>query len=159
MMSPLNDRPSRVPWPPILLVAVLCIALAVDRWLMPFPIPFAETRGFRALGGLALAAGVGLVVWAAIELSRAGTTMLPDHAATTLVTTGPFAISRNPMYFGEVVALVGAALLFNKLALLLAAPVFAFAVKRLAIAGEEDHLRRRFGEAWEIYAEHTNRWI
>jgi protein-S-isoprenylcysteine O-methyltransferase Ste14 len=75
------------------------------------------------------------------------------------VATGPFAFSRNPIYLGEVIALVGAGISFNRLWLVLVAPIFGFAVQRLAIEREEAYLERRFGSSYLDYKARVRRWL
>ena len=155
----IDDRPSAVPWPPLLLAGLIGAALAFDRWVVPLPIPFAETALLRGAGGLLLAAGFGLMVWAMVAFRLHATTIRPDRGASNLITARPFAWSRNPIYLGETAALVGAALAFNRLTLAVAAVAFAAGVTRLAIRPEEAHLERRFGDAYRAYAARVRRWV
>ena len=158
-MSNELDAPSAFPWPPLLLAGVVGSALAVDRWLMPLPLPFAELTAVRAAGLVILLSSVALLVWAAVEFQRHDTTIRPDRESRALITSGPFAWSRNPIYLAEIVALLGAALVFNKLMLALGAPVFGVLVTALAVRPEEDVLKRKFGLAYEDYCHHVRRWL
>lgn len=153
------DRPSRFPWPPVLLVGVIAAAVAVERWLIRLPVPFAETDLLHFGGMTLLIAGLGLAAWASLQFPRHRTSIRPDRGSDALVAAGPFAFSRNPIYLGEVMALAGGGLAFNRLALLVAAPLFAYAVHRLAITREEDYLERRFGTAYFDYKSRVRRWI
>ena len=74
--------------------------------------------------------------------------ILPHRAATTLVTSGPFALSRNPIYLGNTLLLAGAGVMFGNVWFLLGAIGSAWLVTVLAIRREEAHLEARFGEAW-----------
>lgn len=154
-----KDRPSAIPWPPVLLAGTIGSALAFDRWVVPVPVPFAELDLVRGVGWCALAVAVALTGWAIHGFRRHRTTIRPDQAASTLMTDGAFAFSRNPLYLAETLALAGAALAFNRLSLLLAATVFALAVDRLAIRAEEAHLERRFGDAYRAYCARVGRWL
>ena len=87
------------------------------------------------------------------------TSIRPDRAAKVLMTSGPFALSRNPIYLGEVASLLGAGLLFDRFTLVLAAAVFLGSVTILAVRGEEAHLARRFGDAYEQYCQRAGRWL
>lgn len=157
--SRLLDRPSPFPWPPVLLALAIALALAFDWLIVPLPMPFAETAFAQVIGWMLLLGGIAVGVWAALAFREHNTSIRPDRGADALIETGPFAWSRNPIYLGEVVALAGAALAFNRLTFLIAAPLFAFAVDRLAIRREEAYLARRFGEAYERYTERTRRWL
>ena len=81
------------------------------------------------------------------------------HAATALVASGPFAISRNPIYLANGLLLLGLGGLFDNAWFFVAAPVAAFATDRLAIRREERHLTALFGPAWSAYADRVDRWF
>ena len=67
-----------------------------------------------ALGTGLIGTGLGFVVWAFRTLAAARTTVRPDRASTTLVTTGPFRWTRNPIYLGLTAMYLGAALVTNR---------------------------------------------
>jgi protein-S-isoprenylcysteine O-methyltransferase Ste14 len=93
------------------------------------------------------------------EMHRHRANILPHRAATALVTSGPFALSRNPIYLGNTLLMTGAALLFGSLWLLAAALAAAVLVWALAIRREEVHLAAQFGDAWTEYTQRTRRWF
>jgi len=76
-----------------------------------------------------------------------------------LVTTGPFRLTRNPMYAGHVVVLVGVALRAGSWWPLLVAPLCMQATTRLVILPEEEYLTRRIGEDYRRYQARVRRWI
>ncbi len=158
-MSNAQDTPSAFPWPPVLLAGAIGLALAVDRWIMPLPVPFAEVGAVRAAGAALLMAAVVVFFWTALQFRQHGTTIRPDRASTALIESGPFAWSRNPIYLAETIALLGAAIVFNKLTLVLVAPLFAVLVSRLSIRPEEAFLERRFGPLYEVYCSRVGRWL
>jgi protein-S-isoprenylcysteine O-methyltransferase Ste14 len=153
------DRPSRFPWPPVLLAGCLAAALALDRLVLPLPVPFAEIAVIDYMGMLMLLGGVVLAVWAALEFRRHRTSIRPDRGSDALLLAGPFAFSRNPIYLGEALALAGAGIAFNRLWLLVAAPLFMVLVTQLAIRREEAYLERRFGAAYGDYRSRVRRWL
>jgi protein-S-isoprenylcysteine O-methyltransferase Ste14 len=73
------------------------------------------------------------------------TTVVPQHPVAVLVTTGPFRFSRNPMYAGHVVSLIGAAFWIGTWWPIILAPVAVLATLRLVIGPEVEYLDRRFG--------------
>lgn len=154
-----KDRPTGIPWPPVLLAVVVGLALLLEHSLFRLPVPFAEVPMIHFLGMTLLLGGVVLLVWAALEFRRHQTSIRPDRGSHALLLAGPFAFSRNPIYLGEVIALIGAGIGFNRLWLILVAPLFALAVSRLAIQPEEAYLERRFGAAYLDYKVHVRRWI
>jgi protein-S-isoprenylcysteine O-methyltransferase Ste14 len=154
-----RDRPGAFPWPPVLFAAAVLAALALDWLVLRIPVPFAETQPVHFAGMLLLLAGIALVVWATLRFHRHATSIRPDRGSSALLATGPFAFSRNPIYLGEAIGMVGAGISFNRLWLLLAAPVFACAVTRLAIKREEAYLERRFGASYADYKARVRRWL
>jgi protein-S-isoprenylcysteine O-methyltransferase Ste14 len=149
--------PNRIPWPPILFIAAALAAVGLEM-VVPGP-AWLETPVVRSLGWTALLAGLCLDLAAMRTMSRQRANILPHRPATALVTTGPFAWSRNPIYLGNTIAMTGAALAFANLWFLPAALLAAVAVTRLAIRREEAHLAARFGAAWEAYSQRTARWF
>ncbi len=159
MHPPATDRPSSFPWPPVLLATAIGVGIALDQLLFRLPVPLAETGPAHVIGMLLLLAGAVLVLWAALQFPAHRTSIRPDRGADALVAAGPFAFSRNPIYLGEVLALVGAGIAFNRGWLLLVAPLFAWAVTRLAIIPEEAYLMRRFGPTYQDYTARVRRWL
>ena len=127
-------------------------------------VPLALPRGFLTpviiLGGIALVSvGTALVVLARREFARHGQPTDPGFPTSKIVTTGVFAVSRNPLYLGGICILMGIALAFNLpwvLVLLLPAIV---ACHYILIVPEERYLAAKFGEEYGRYAATVHRWI
>ena len=98
-----------LPWPPLLLFGAVVGAWALGR-VFPLGWPGVDDEAAHSVGlGIGIA-GVALLVWSAMTLRRHGTTFLPSRAsATQLVTDGPYAIRRNPIYIADVLMLFGVA--------------------------------------------------
>jgi protein-S-isoprenylcysteine O-methyltransferase Ste14 len=158
MSTPSTSRPTAIPWPPLLLVAVVTGAW-VAGVLYPIRWPGIDDLAARIVGYALGAAGFGLMVWALMTLHRAGTTFEPHQGADRLVTDGPFAWRRNPIYLGHVLILLGLAQLTYNIWFVILAPIYALAVFWLAILPEERHLEERFGDAYRAYKERTRRWL
>lgn len=154
----IEDRPSEMPWPPIILVAVVVGAIGLG-YLAPLPWPGLDDTPAHMIGLGIGVAGVVLVVWALATLRSHGTTILPDAGATHLVTSGPYRRFRNPIYLADAMMLLGVAELTKNFWLVVAAAVFAALVTWLAILPEERHLQRRFGQAYLDYKAKSRRWI
>jgi protein-S-isoprenylcysteine O-methyltransferase Ste14 len=152
------DRPSTVPWPPIVLVAVIIAAIGLN-YLVPVSWPGLDDNPARLIGRGIGIVGIILLVWAILTLRQNGTTVLPDVGATNLVTSGPYWRYRNPIYLADAMILLGAAELTKNVWLVAAAAVFAALVTWLAILPEERHLERRFGQAYLDYKKKSRRWI
>ncbi len=152
------DRPSHVPWPPLLLVGVVVGAVALGR-LAPLSWPGLDDPPAHAIGlGLGVV-GIALAVISILTLRRHGTTVRPDAAADSLVTTGPYRRFRNPIYLADCLILLGAAEITKNVWFVAAAALFAVLVTWLAILPEERYLQRRFGAAYLDYKAKSRRWI
>ncbi len=152
------ERPSPVPWPPIILASVVAAAILLG-YLAPLPWPGLDDTPARAIGLGVGAAGVVLLIWSIMTLRFHDTTMLPDAGATHLVSSGPYRRFRNPIYLADAMMLLGVAELTKNVWLVIAAAVFAALVNWLAILPEERHLARRFGQAYLDYKAKSRRWI
>lgn len=145
--------------PPLILVLVAgtvmwTIALAAPSFTWSFP--------HRRLVGLVIALVGGVVeILGIVAFIKARTTFNPTtpHAASSLVTEGIYRISRNPMYLGFLLALVGwAAFLGNTLSLAII-PGFVVYMNRFQIVPEERVLLAMFGDDFAAYMQRVRRWI
>ena len=151
----------RIP-PPVIDLA--CIAL---MWWLARSFPAAQMWptgaypfGVGAAIGLALAGG--LIALAGVwEFRRARTTVNPlaPQRASALVQTGVFGITRNPMYLGMLMVLIGWAAYLGNAASLAVLPLFVGVLNTLQIQPEERILRERFGEHFTRYAARVRRWV
>jgi protein-S-isoprenylcysteine O-methyltransferase Ste14 len=146
----------RVPAPPLLFAAPLAATLALQKWL-PLPLPVRPVT--KTVGAVLTVAGLALSASGAATFRRHHTTVVPHHPVSTLVTKGPYRISRNPMYTGLTAAYVGAALWVGTWWPLTIAPLPVLATRRWVIVPEEDYLKRRFGDEYERYQSQVRRWL
>ena len=96
---------------------------------------------------------------AAEQFGRAGTPIRPGTEATALVQSGPFRLSRNPMYLGMTLLLLGIALLLGSLTPLLVPPLFMALITALFIRKEERWMEQTFGESYRSYQRRVRRWL
>jgi len=132
------------------LMAALAFALPIAS-LLPWP--------WRAFGVVPIAAGVWLNLAADRAFKERGTTVKPFERSSALVTDGAFRLTRNPMYLGMVVILIGVALIFGALTPFLAVAGFAAIIEIRFIPVEERMLAERFGDEWTAYRDRTRRWL
>lgn len=147
--------PKWIDLPPVWLALFLVLSWAISR-LLPWPV----LGDAGAVAGAALAGlGLLLMAWAVLVMAQARTTVIPHRTASALVTQGPFALSRNPIYLGDAMVLTGAALWWDSVLSLLLVPVFMSLISRRFIQAEEDRLERAFGPAFTLWAGRVRRWL
>jgi len=142
--------------PPLIAGAYLLAALALN-----YVVPTATivTAPYNALGAVIVAAGLALVIWAVRLFRRAGTTHLPWGTPTALVADGPYRFTRNPMYLGMLLVLLGIAFFLGTLPMFLAPLAFYLTIDATAIPREEAMLTRSLGEAYVAYTRRVRRWL
>lgn len=147
-------------WPPVWTIAAIVITVALAR-LAPVPIVDLLFSGalLRPLAYLTAAAAAALALWAVVVMLRARTSVIPGRAPDALVTTGPFRVSRNPIYLSDLGFLVAAALYVGSVWPLLAIPALAWILTRRFIEPEEAALQAAFPEAWRAWAARVGRWF
>ena len=99
------ERANTFPWPPVLLAMALIGAWLLGR-LFTLPWPGVDDTASHVVGIALGIVGILLILMAMRALSQHNTTIMPDKATATLVTTGPYAMFRNPIYLGEVLVLL-----------------------------------------------------
>jgi protein-S-isoprenylcysteine O-methyltransferase Ste14 len=115
----------------------------------------------HAAAGIAvLCLGTLLLLWCVREFYAAGRgTLAPWAPPERLVTTGPYRISRNPMYVGVVAILIGWSVLWGSRTLLIYTLVVMGAVHVRVLVAEEPWAAKHFGAEWEAYQARVPRWI
>ena len=100
-----------------------------------------------------------LFVWSLLTCWRHDTTLEHSKETKTLVTTGPFRLTRNPIYLAMLVMFVGFGLDYGSLwAIALTVPV-AIIIHRMTVIPEERYLERKFGQSYREYRRAVRRWI
>ena len=150
----MEHRPRILPPVWFLLAVLLVIGL---HYLMPImrvvPAPWSYS------GALLLVLGLAISAMGAGAFKRVGTPVKPFEPSTALVTDGLYRFTRNPMYLGLVLALLGAAILLGSLGALVPVPVFAWILQVQFIKGEERFLEEIFGERYLAYQQRVRRWL
>ena len=142
--------------PPILvLILLILIALAHRMHWGPEWLP----REARLFGWGVIAAGVLFLVAARMQFMKHRTNIMTFGQPDRLVTKGPFRITRNPMYLGFALVLLGAAVLSGQVVPLLLALLFVVVADRWYIRFEERMLEQVFGDDWQSYRARVRRWI
>ena len=147
----------KIPPPAVALLFGFLMWLA-SSLVAPVEVPF----GSRVAVALVLAS-VGLVfgISAMTSFWRAKTTMNPSKpaASASLVTSGPFRFTRNPMYLSLLLYLLGWAVYLSNVLALLFLPVFVLYINQFQIKPEERVLLSLFGTEFAAYRERVRRWL
>lgn len=155
-MTDTLQRPRTLVPPPLVYVVGLIMSWWLERH---FPLGFGVTPLLHTLGWIDVGLGCALMIWAVLTIWRHRTTVNPYKGASELVTSGPFAFSRNPIYLADVVIYVGVMLLIGSFWPLVFAPLVWAIMRYAVIAHEEVHLRAKFGPAYNDYSGRVRRWI
>ena len=110
------------------------------------------------LGVVSSLVGVGLIVVARREFARYDQPTDPGHPTSRLVTTGVFAISRNPLYLGDAWLFLGIALFTNVVWAVGGLVLSLLLCHYILIVPEERHLAAKFGAEYKTYAATVRRW-
>lgn len=142
--------------PPVLF-ALLGLALVPLNWFHP------DTLVMRADAAMPwdvpLALGLAVLLWAFVHFKRKRAEIHTFKQPKDIITDGPFRYSRNPMYLGFSLLLLGAAFYVNTWSALLAPLAFVLTAMFWYIPHEERRMRETFGTAYDEYAGKTRRWI
>jgi protein-S-isoprenylcysteine O-methyltransferase Ste14 len=151
--------PNRFPWPPLIYLSAIGASILLG---MVYPLPWIAgplADILFAAGWLLVAAAVALDIAALRALKQAKTTALPNRVSDHLVTSGPFSLTRNPIYLGNTVLITGIGLVAGSVWFLLFAVLAAFATQKVTIEREERHLETRFGKKYRDYRHKVRRWL
>ncbi|MGH9784717.1 MAG: methyltransferase family protein, partial [Terriglobia bacterium] len=142
-------------------LVALCGALLM--WLASFVVASIEVPFLlRVSGATALAfTGLGFIVAGLVSFMRAKTTVnsTKPTSTTSLVSTGVYRFTRNPMYLGLLLVLLGWATFLANAVPFLIAPLFVLYINRFQITPEERTLASMFGAEFSAYRESVRRWL
>jgi len=150
-----TDSPGVHVAPPLFPAGAVIAGWLLDRsWPMPIDGAWRTFLGWVFVTGWALLAGSAIGLF-----QRKQTSMITFRPASTLVTSGPYAFTRNPMYVSLVLLTIAFALFLNTwwIALLLV-PTLPI-VQQFVIVPEERYLQRRFGSEYDAYRHRVHRWL
>ena len=120
---------------------------------------FPNSKLLTSVGCIIFIAGAGLAAWGWLIFWRARTTRVPGEASSTLVTSGPYRLMRNPMYVGLSVAYIGEAAILHQIVPVLLLPLTIAYLNRVVIPIEEERLHAVFGAQYERYQSDVRRLL
>ena len=143
-------------YPPGYFLASIALQLTLHR-LLPVARVLAFPWTLSGLVPIGFGAYLNIAADRAFKVSR--TTVKPFQRARVLLTEGIFRLTRNPMYLGMVLALVGVAIALGTLSPFFVCPPFAVLLHFRFILSEERLLAETFGSNWNAYSKKTRRWV
>lgn len=156
-MSDTTDRANVIMPPPLAWALAFGVGFALD-WLWPAPfVPMAIPHAWA--GGIVLAVGFALAIWAIAALRNAGTRVEPNKPTTAIVAAGPYKFTRNPIYIGIFLGQAGLAIGFDTLWMLAMLLPLYLVIRYGVIAREEAYLARKFGAVYLTYKARVRRWL
>ena len=150
-----NDSQLPIP-PPILAVALLVAASSLSNLL---PLPAIPIPLHLTIGILVIALGIGTAGTAFAAFKRAGTPVRPGANPTQFVMSGPYRVTRNPMYLGLLAFVIGWFFVTVSPYFLIPPIVFFWMINSRQIPFEERLLVGRFGETYLAYCKRVRRWL
>ena len=146
----------RIIYPPVWLLLGL---ISVFTFNELYPMARFTSLLFQVVGGVIIVLGLLLLVTANGLFVRAGTDVIPFRNVSSLVTTGIYRFTRNPMYLGMAAVLLGCALTVGVVTALLVPVVFVVIIEARFIRAEEQLLKGLFPEEFPAYCLRVRRWL
>ena len=144
--------------PPLYFVAAIVLGFWLGTYLS-IPLEWLPKGVFRLIGNCFIGLSIVLAILSRIQLRRAGTSQRPGTSATCLVTSGPYAISRNPIYLAWAIFQLGLGIWLQNLWIVILLPPAILVVNMLGIIPEEQVLQEKFGQSYQEYRDRVRRWL
>ena len=157
-MAKEQDHPNISPMvhPPVVALMFIVIAYFFGRFT---PLPFVAPLILQYIGLIMTFVGFLLGIGAFIEFRKARTTLDPHGSAKQLVTSGIYRFTRNPIYLGFLLMVIGLPLNSGLYWGIVVAPFYILLMNRLVIEREEAYLEKKFGKIYTSYKSQVRRWL
>ena len=157
-MAKEKDHPNINPMvhPPIVAVMFIAIAYFLGRLV---PLPFVVPLALRYVGLALTFVGFLLGIGALHEFRKARTTLDPHGSVKKLVTSGIYRFTRNPIYLGFLLMVIGVPLNFGIYWGIGMVPFYIILMNRLIIEREENYLEKKFKKPYANYKSQVRRWL
>ena len=141
--------------PPIIFSCAILLGVALNR---PWPLHFVP-RNVGWLGALVTVCAVVLFLLSYREFRAAGTSVRGSERTSTIVRTGPYRFSRNPIYVAFILFVLGLSVWLNNLWLLVTLVPAVGIITMVVIPREERFLERNFNDQYSSYKARVRRWL
>jgi len=137
---------------------VLALILIIGAHLI-FPITLIISPPYTYSGIILVVFGIIMNLWADSLFKKMNTTVKPNKSPTSMITSGPFKISRHPMYCGMALILLGVAVFLGSITPFVFPVAFIILMETEFIVGEEKKMAAIFGSKYLDYKRKIRRWI
>lgn len=157
-MAERHDHPdiNRYIHPPLVMLVHLLAAFLLN-WILPLPIGF--SKHLEWTGYILVFVGLGFAFSAVSQFGKMHTTLDPHGSVSTIVTSGPYRFSRNPIYLGFVCTLIGLPLALGNYWGAVVSPLLMVSLYQMVIKHEEAYLEKKFGDVYTSYKSSVRRWL
>ena len=142
--------------PPIIAFIYILAVLALDY---VFPTSKIINSPYNFFGLVIALSGFSIMTWGWYLFRKTGTALRPTDKPTTLVVSGPYQFTRNPMYLGMVIILLGLASYVGTLPIFIAPLAFLITINKVFIPHEEKTLEKIFGKKYLNYKSRVRQWL
>lgn len=142
--------------PPVVALTFIVIAYFLTRFI---PMPFVAPMLLQNIGLAMTFVGFLLGVGALLEFRKARTTLDPHGSVNHLVASGIYRFTRNPIYLGFLLMVIGLPLNSGSYWGIVMAPFYIMAMTRLVIQHEEKYLEKKFKNQYTDYRSRVRRWL
>jgi protein-S-isoprenylcysteine O-methyltransferase Ste14 len=156
-MEDIADTAQVIIRPPVAWGLAIIAGLALD-WLVPLSFLPADLPA-GLLGAMVFVLALALFAWAIVTITRAGSNVPTNLPTTAIVESGPYRYTRNPIYLAMFLGLIGLAIAFDNVWLLMMLVPFALVIRYGVVAREEAYLERKFGDVYRGYRSRVRRWL
>ncbi len=149
-MSQDTDTSNAAVRPPVAWLLALAAGVAADQLYPLRFVPASVPGGW--VGGAIFAIAFALAIWAIVTIRKAGTQVETYKPTTTIVANGPYRLTRNPIYLAMVLGLIGLAIAFDSLWIVVTLVPFYLVIRYGVVAREEAYLERKFGDVYPAWS-------
>lgn len=142
--------------PPTFFMILLTLTVGFHLILPLFKFVFSP---YNYLGIILVAFGIVINLWADSLFKKKQTTVKPYEMPNFFIDSGPFKLSRHPMYLGMLSILLGVAVLLGSVTTFIFPIIFIIIIDRLFVSIEENNLEKKFGKKYTDYKKSVRRWV
>lgn len=157
MKSEIDEKGAKVKFPPpLIFIFLLLFAYGVHYF---YPINIGVSYEVKYAGVVIVLLALGLIIYISRIFKRVATNIEPWKPTTTIISTGIYAYSRNPIYVAFCLVPIGVGIILNSFWLLCSFLPAALIVYFVAIKKEETYLEQKFGTEYQQYKKRVRRWL